>query len=70
MISLKEKEINLYQRQKSSHMCKEMFCYDNNKKSESALYHKVRYHCHYTKNLEELLIIFAISDTKYLKKFL
>ena len=49
MISLKEKEINLYERQKSSHICKEMFCYDKNKESEYALYHKVRDHCHYTR---------------------
>ena len=29
-------------------ICKEKFCYDKNKKSEYALYHKVRDHCHYT----------------------
>ena len=29
---------------------KKKFCYDKNKKSEYELYHKVRDHCHYTRN--------------------
>ena len=41
---LNDKEINFYE----SHICKEKFCNDKNKKSEYALYHKVRDHCHYT----------------------
>ena len=49
MILLTDKEINLYERQKSlCHICKGKFCYDKNKKSECDVYHKVRDHCHYT----------------------
>ena len=48
MISLKDKKINLYERQKACHICKGWFCYDKNKESEFKLYHKVRDHCHYT----------------------
>ena len=48
MTSLKDKEVTLYESQKVCHICKEKFCYDKNKKSEYALYHKVRDHCHYT----------------------
>ena len=48
MTPLKVKEVTLYESQKVCHICKEKFCYDKNKKSEYALYHKVRDHCHYT----------------------
>ena len=48
MIPLTDKEINLYERQKACHICKEGFCYDKNRKSEYVLYHKVRDNCHYT----------------------
>ena len=48
MISLTSDQITLYESQKVCHICKEKFCYDKNKKSEYALYHKVRDHCHYT----------------------
>ena len=40
-------------------ICKEKFCHDKNKKNEYVLPHKVRDPCHYIRNLEELLIIFA-----------
>ena len=48
MTPLKDKEVTLYESQKVSHICKEKFCYDKNKKREYALYYKVRDHCHYT----------------------
>ena len=49
MIPLTDKKINLYESQKVCHICKKKFYYDKNQKSEYALYHKVRDHCHYTK---------------------
>ena len=36
------------EKQKAYHICKKKFCYDKNKNSKYALYHKVRDHCHYT----------------------
>ena len=45
-VSSKDKEINLYERQKACHICKEKFCYHKNKKSEYPVYDKVRDHCH------------------------
>ena len=45
LMSLKDKEVTLYESQKVCHICKEKFCYDKNKKGEYALYHKVRDHC-------------------------
>ena len=47
---LKSDEITLYESQKVCHICQKMFCYDKNKKSEYAIYHKARDHCHYTGN--------------------
>ena len=35
-------------------------CYDENEKSGFKLYHKVRDYCHYTENIEKLLIVFVI----------
>ena len=46
--SLKDKKVTLYESQKVCHICKEKFCYDRNKKSEYAFYHRVRDDCHYT----------------------
>ena len=46
MIPLTNKEIKSYEKQKVCHICKKKFCHDKNKKSEYALYHKVRNHCH------------------------
>ena len=48
MNPLKDKEITLYKSQKVCHTWKEKFCYDKNKKSEYALYRKVKDNCHYT----------------------
>ena len=50
MISLTNKEIKSYEKQKVCHICEKKFCDDKNKKSEYDLYHKVRDHCHYTGN--------------------
>ena len=49
MISLKDKESNLYESQKVWHTYKEKFSYDKNKKIQYELYHKVWDHCHYTR---------------------
>ena len=51
IIPLTDKKINLYERRKVCHICKEKFCYDKNKKIEYDLYHKLStplHHCHYT----------------------
>ena len=48
MTTLTSDEVTLYKSQKVCYICKEKFSYDKNKKSEYALYHKVRDHCHYT----------------------
>ena len=48
MISLTNKEIKFYEKQKVCYICEKKFCDDKNKKSEYKLYHKVRDHCHYT----------------------
>ena len=53
MISLKDKETNLYERRKACLICKEKFCYNKNKKSKYALYHKVRDHCHYPRKFRK-----------------
>ena len=53
IIPLINKEIKSYEKQKVCHICKEKFSNYKNKK-------KVRDHCHYIKNLEELLIVNAI----------
>ena len=45
---MEENEIKSYEKQKTCHICKEKFCYDKNKKSEYALYHRVRDDCHFT----------------------
>ena len=54
MIPLTNKEIKSYEKQKVCRICKKEFCNDDRNKK------KVRDHCHYPENLEELLIIFAI----------
>ena len=47
MIPLTDKEINFYEEQKVCGICKG----DKNKKSEYALYHKVRDHCHFHRKI-------------------
>ena len=60
MIPLTNKEIKSYEKQKVCYICENKLFDDKNKKNEYDLYHKVRDHCHYMENLDELLIIFAI----------
>ena len=60
MTPLKDKEVILYESQKIGHIYKEKFCYDRNKKSEFALYHKSEIIAITPGNLEELLILFGI----------
>ena len=51
MKPLTNKEIKSYEKQKVCHICEKKFCDDKNKKSEYNFYHKVREHCHYTRNV-------------------
>ena len=60
MIPLTDKDNKSYEEQKVCHICKQEFRYDENETNKSELCQKVRDHCHYTENLEELLIVFAI----------
>ena len=53
MTTLTSDEISLYVSKKLCHICKGKFCYGKNKKSEYALYHNVRDHCHYTGKFRE-----------------
>ena len=48
MISLTNKEIKSYEKQKVCYICEKRFCDDKNKNSEYDPYHKVRDHCFYT----------------------
>ena len=48
MISLTNKEIKSYEKQKVWYICEKRFCNDKNKNSEYDSYHKVRDHCYYT----------------------
>ena len=50
MKPLTNKEIKSSEKQKVYHVCEKKLCDDKNKKSEYNLYHKVRDHCHYTRN--------------------
>ena len=60
MVLLTYKENKVYENQKVSYICKKESSTDENDKNEFKLYRKVGDHCHYTGNLEELLIVFAI----------
>ena len=67
MMPLTYKENKSYQKQKVCYICKKGFSNDDDNKE----YHKVRDHWKIIlKNIEELLIIFQIQDTKHEKKFL
>ena len=48
MIPLTYEENGLYEIQKVSYICKKIFGTDKNDENVIKLYHKVRYHCHYT----------------------
>ena len=48
MMSLTDKEIKFYKRQKVCHICEKVFCTNGNNEIEFKLNKKVRGHCHYT----------------------
>ena len=48
MIPITDEKSKFYKKQKISYICKEGFNTDENDKNAFKLYHKVRYHCHYT----------------------
>ena len=48
MIPLTDEENKSYEKQKVCHICKKMFCIDENDGNTFKLYHKDRDHCHYT----------------------
>ena len=63
MIRLNKEENRSYVEQEVCHICKKKFCkdeYDENYKDKKM----VKDHCHYTDNLEELLIEIAILNIK------
>ena len=70
MIPLIDEKIKFYEEQKECHVCKKEFSYDENDKNKFKLYQEVRDHCITPENLEQPLIVSAIYNTKYLKKFL
>ena len=43
-----DEENKSYEKQKVCYICKKEFSTDENNKNEFKLYHKVKYHCHYT----------------------
>ena len=67
IISLTDKENKSYEMQKTCHICKKGFCTDENEKKITK---KSEIIAIKLENLQEQLIVFAISDTKYLKKSL
>ena len=67
IISLTDKENKSYEMQKICHICKKGFCTDENEKKITK---KSEIIAIKLENLQEQLIVFAISDTKYLKKSL
>ena len=70
MTTLTSDEVTLYASQKVYRICKGGFCYDKNKKQEFKLYQQSMIIVITPENLEELLIVIAIYNTKYLEKFL
>ena len=61
MTSLNDEETTIYESQKVCHICKEKFCYDENKKKKNLNCTKKSEIIATTQeNLEELLIVFAI----------
>ena len=65
-----EEEEGSYENQDICYICEKEFCTNKNNKKEFKSNCKVRDHCHYTKNIEELLIVVAIYAIKYQKRFL
>ena len=60
MIPLIDEENKSYKKKKVYYMFKKGFNTDENDKNALKLYNKVRYHCHYKENIEELLIVFVM----------
>ena len=60
MILLTNEENECCERQKVCYICNKKFNADKNDENAFKIYHKGRDHCHYTENLEELLIVFII----------
>ena len=67
MIPLTNEENEYYERQKVCYINNKKFNADKNDENAFKLYHNGRDHCHYTENLEELLIVFVIQDSKHQK---
>ena len=65
IISLTDEEKGTHENQKNCYICENEFCTDKNNEKEFKLKQKARDHCHYTGNIEELPIVFAIYVIKY-----
>ena len=63
-IPLTNKEIKSYEKQKVCHICEKKFCDDKNKKANMTFIIKSEIVATTPENLEGLLIIFAIYNTK------
>ena len=70
MIPLKDKEEEFYEKQEVCHICKKEFFYSKNEEKNLNYTKKSEIIAITLENLEEQLIVFAISATKNLKKFL
>ena len=64
IISLTDEEKGTHENQ-NCYICENEFCTDKNNEKEFKLKQKARDHCHYTGNIEELPIVFAIYVIKY-----
>ena len=69
MISLTNKEIKSYEKQKVCPICGKEFCDDKNKKSEYDIYHKVRDNCQYAGKFRRAANNICNLRYKVLKKF-
>ena len=69
MIPLTNEEKETHEYQKICYICKQEFCTDESKKKKFKLKQKVKDHRHYKENIEELVIVFVMYATKYLKRF-
>ena len=68
IVPLTHEENNFYNEQEICYIWKEYFCMDKDDKNYINK-RKVKGHCHYTGNLEELHIVYAISIIMLKKKF-
>ena len=53
MIALTDKENKSHEKQKACYICKKELNTDKNDETAFKLYHKLRYHCHYTGKYRE-----------------